>query len=125
MLQLGSCKFTENIDEFLFEIPHTLTLIMKDCNFGINISSLLNTLNVLAEMKNLQMDASVFDLRSDWNEEETKEAFEKATDIINEKFPKTTILIKNRKYRLVISKYEELTAKVIKQTGSWRKANCL
>ena len=55
-----------------------------------------------------------FYLRSDWNEEETKEAFEKATDIINEKFPKTSILIKNGKYLLIISKYEEYTAKVYK-----------
>ena len=101
---------------------------MKDCNFGINISSLLDTLNVLGEMKNLQMDATVFDLRSDWDEEETKEVFEKATDIINEKFPKTSILIKNRKYRLLIKKYEETTAKVDKHLGvssGWMKANCL
>ena len=114
MLELSSCKFTGNTAEFLLQFPHALTLIMKDCNFGINISSLLDTLNVLGEMKNLQMNATVFDLRSDWNEEETKEAFEKAADIINEKFPKTTIFIKNRKYWLVISKYEEYTAEVRK-----------
>ena len=126
MLELSSCKFTGNIAEFLLEFPHDLTLIMKDCNFGVNISSLLDTLNVLGEMKNLQMDATVFDLRSDCDEEETKEVFEKATDIINEKFPKTSILIKNRKYRLLIKKYEETTAKVNKHLGvSWMKANCL
>ena len=115
MLQLSSCKFTGNIDDFLFEIPHTLTLTMKDCNFNINISSLLDTLNVLGEMKNLQMDASVFDLSSDWDEEETKEAFEKAAEVIDQKFSKASILLKSRTYWFVIRKYEETTAKL----GYW------
>ena len=54
VLQLTRCNIYGNVAEFLMELPPAETLILKNCSFTCNISSLNEMLNSLKGMKNLQ-----------------------------------------------------------------------
>jgi len=54
VLQLTRCRIYGNVAEFLMELPPAETLILKNCNFSCDISSLNDILNSLKGMENLQ-----------------------------------------------------------------------
>ena len=56
VLQLTRCQIYGNVAEFLMELPPAETLILKNCSFTCNISSLNDMLNSLKGMKNLQFE---------------------------------------------------------------------
>ena len=92
IIQFSNCMMNKGmIDKFLMEVPPTrLLLILEDCHFFFHISSLLDILNSLGEMKDKKIleivDYTCFFLDNDLDKEKTKEIFKKAQDIIDEKF---------------------------------------
>ena len=91
IIQFSNCMMNKGvIDKFLMEVPPTrLLLILEDCHFFFHISSLLDILNSLGEMKNkkiLKMKYIHAFLDNDLDEEMTIEIFEKAQKMIDEKF---------------------------------------
>ena len=95
MIQLANCSLQEDFfDQFLKQFPPGHSLIIDHhCMISIHITSLLEILTSLGEMKaqkNLKIDE--MDIRigaslvNDLDKEKTKEILKKAQEIIDEKF---------------------------------------
>lgn len=90
-IQFANCIMNKGmIDKFLMEFPHTQFLVIfENCNFFFHISSVLEILNCLGEMKDkkiLKMKNIHAFLDNDLDEEMTIEIFKKAQKMIDEKF---------------------------------------
>ena len=97
----------EFFGQFLKQFPPGLTLVIQgNCTFSFEITSLLEILNSLGEMKDkkiLQINNIEWDdddyLHFDLHKEETKEILKKAQEIINEKFDELEyIYLREEKY---------------------------
>ena len=90
-IQLSDCRLNKDFfDQFLKQFPpgHSL-IIHSNCTISIHITSLLEILTSLGEMKaqkNLKIDKINPFLDNDLDKEKTKEILKKAQEIIDEKF---------------------------------------
>ena len=99
MIEFADCMLK---DGFLEQFPPGLKLIIqRDCTFYFHISYLLEVLNSLGEMKAkkmLEINNIDIDFDHDLDKEETEEIFEKAQEIINEKFDGLTYNIRENQH---------------------------
>ena len=110
-----SCKLEEEFfDKFLKQLPPGQTLIIQaNCYFFFHITSLLENLNSLGEMKekkmlkifdNIDDEQLEFEILNDLDEEKTMEIFKEAQEIIDKKFDELDIFVRVSKYQLWIFK---------------------
>ena len=98
----------EFFGQFWKQFPPGQTLVIQgNCWFSFQITSLLEILNSLGEMKdkkmlkinNIEWGVNYMDGLDDLDEEKTKEILEKAKEIIKEKFDELEyIYLRERKY---------------------------
>ena len=94
-----------DMNQSLMELPTDQTLILEDCWLRCNISTLLDTVNVLGDKKNVKIQNFIrFRLENDWNEEKTKETFKQAEEILKKKFPGESFYIDEWSYGLTVRK---------------------
>ena len=96
IIEFADCMLN---DGFLDQFPPGLKLIIKsDCTFYFSITSLLEILKSLGEMKAkkmLEMNNIDVSFDHDLDEDYTKEIFKKAQEIIDEKFDGLTYNIRD------------------------------
>ena len=120
-----SCKLEEEFfDQFLKQLPPGQTLIIQaNCYFFFHITSLLENLNSLGEMKEKKMlkilynivDKQLkFEILNDLDEEKTMEIFKEAQEIIDKKFDELDIFVRESKYQLWIFKEKGKVCKYVK-----------
>ena len=110
-----SCKLEkEFFDQFLKQLPPGQTLIIQaNCYFFFHITSLLENLNSLGEMKEKKIlkifdtidgKQLVFKILNDLDEEKTMEIFKEAQEIIDKKFDELDIFLRDSMYGLWLFK---------------------
>ena len=107
MIQLDDCCLKNDV---LNQFPPGLKLILKGLSyFEFHITSLLENLNSLGEMKAKKMleieniDLNIDIPKHDLDEEKTEEIFKKAQEIVDEKFDELSL--KEPKYGFGLEKY--------------------
>jgi len=99
VLQLTRCNIYGNVAEFLMELPPAETLILKNCSFTCNISSLNDMLNSLKGMKNLQFVGECgFHLDNSLDQETTGVRMLEGMDTIEENGWKESLWIIDKKF---------------------------
>ena len=99
------CRFDWDVFKSLMELPTDQTLTLENCWLRCNISTLLDTLNVLGDKKNVKIRNFIrFRLENDWDKEKTKETFKQAEEIMKQKFPGERFYNDEWNYGLTIRK---------------------
>jgi hypothetical protein len=104
-LTMYDCRFDWDVFKSLMELPTDQTLTLENCWLRCNISTLLDTLNVLGDKKNVKIRNFIrFRLENDWDKAKTKETFKQAEEIMKQKFPGESFYNDEWNYGLTIRK---------------------